>query len=157
MKKRKSRPFLILFTTVALALAGCSRLPLYSQFQPVDVDGWERADSLRFVIPVSEPGSYALNLHLRTTNHYPYTRLSLLVHCHDKGGSIHRVDTLTLDIAGSRDQIFYRGTGIHEYSLPLPPVTIRHSPSTIHITVAHYMTHEALPGISDVGFTAEAQ
>lgn len=140
-----------------MVMAACSSIPAYSRFIAVDEgSGWLRADSLRFVVPLQQPGRYALHLHLRTTNVYPYTQLSLLVRWRDKAHTFRHSETLTFQIADPQAASTRRGTSVHEYAASLPSIALD-SASTLIFSVAHNMSHDPLPGIADVGIIVEAQ
>ena len=152
MKQRRSRHLLYLLTTVALAIASCNRLPLYSHFESVDDEGWQRTDSVCFVVPQLAPGSYGMTLTLRTTSRYPYTHLALVLRCRDKAGTFTRTDTITIPVTDADGTFLGRGTAIHEYTMPLPAITLD-TLTSLTLTVAHGMSHQALPGIADLGLS----
>ncbi len=145
----------MLLAAAALVIAACSSIPAYSHFITVDNgSGWRWADSVRFVVPLKQPGRYALSLHLRTTNVYPYTQLSLLLRSRDKAHTFRHSDTVTFDISDPQASSTRRGTSVHEYTASLPSITLD-SAATLIFSVAHNMTHDPLPGVSDVGITIE--
>ena len=154
----RSRNRISFFTSaiaaVALALAGCSRLPVYSHFLPVSEQGWARGDSLHFVVPVDSTGTYRLRLDLRTTSHYPYTQLALRVSRQSTGSDAQQADTLHFSITDADGNLQGRGIGVFQHSAQLPPVTLQRS-DTLRLSVVHIMSAQQLPGIADVGITVE--
>ncbi|MBR1414295.1 MAG: gliding motility lipoprotein GldH [Prevotella sp.] len=152
-RKRNSLPSILL--AAALALAGCSRLPLYSHFEAVADTGWSRTDTLRFTIPTNQAGTYNLRLDLRASSLYPYTQLTLFA-CrqtsHAPAAAIR--DTLVFDITDNDGNIQGSGTSVYQYSTRLSSVHLGKR-DTLTITLFHAMARDVLPGIVDLGITMQ--
>jgi len=112
-------------------------------------------DSVSFQAAVADSAVYTLTLGLRATNDYPYTHLKLIAHCRTARSAIDRLDTLTLAITDAKGDMRGSGTTIFTYEQPLQPLTL-FADDTLTVTVAHAMRNTLLPGITDVGITAEA-
>ena len=138
----------------ALVLTSCSRLPLYSHFEAVDKWGWASTDTISFTIPVKQAGSYRLRLDLRTNSLYPYTQLTLLTHWHSHRSHVAKDSTLRFDITDDEGYTQGRGTGLYQYQATLPPVSLARN-DTLSVSIRHGMSRDVLPGIVDMGLTAE--
>lgn len=148
MSERKNS--LLLSTIIAAALVmmtSCSRLPIYSHFETVGADGWDRTDTLRFIVPIPHDGIYVMHLDLRADSRYPYTQLMLTVL------TPHPLP-FTIDITDEEGNFQGRGSGIFQYTVALPSNQLTKG-DTLTISVAHGMSRQVLPGIQDVGITVE--
>lgn len=140
----------------ALALASCSRLPVYSHFEAVDQAGWARNDTISFTITAKQAGTYQLRLDLRTNSLFPYTQLTLLTHFHSQRSHVEKDTTLLFNITNAEGYVQGRGTGTYQYQAALSPVMLSRN-DTLRISIRHGMSRDALPGIVDMGITAEAE
>lgn len=137
---------------VALLAASCGSRPVYSHFEAVDQQGWDRQDTLRFVIPLKKAATYDLRIDLRTNSHYPYTQLALNAWLQSRGQE--QRTAIRFDITDADGNIQGRGTGVYQYSAMLPAMTTTRR-DTLTVSVYHAMSREVLPGIVDLGITAE--
>jgi len=140
----------------ALLLASCSQLPIYSHFEHVGDEGWERTDTLHFQIPLKEAGTYSLLLGLRTNSLYPYTQLTIISRQHLQTGTFSRVDTLTIDITDQEGNTKGEGLNIQTYNTQLPTLTVD-SANTLDIKLLNGMHRSPMPGVIDLGITVEKQ
>lgn len=77
--KLKRNSLLGFIIAVALALSSCNRQTIYSHYEPVDIDGWERSDTLWFYAGGLTEGCYNEQVGLRINGNYPFKDLSLVV------------------------------------------------------------------------------
>lgn len=149
---------------VALALAGCNRQTVYSHYEPIATEGWQRNDSICFVIPnIPEDGTYAQTIGLRTDNVFPYKSLTLVIETKryeetdnhgekvgERKETIRR-DTVNIWITDDEGNILGTGINHYQYEMGLPDITL-HQGDSMHVSVYHLMRRECLPGITDLGF-----
>ena len=138
----------------ALAVASCSRLPVYSHYESISTNGWNSNDSVTFTVIVKDSAAYSLKVGLRVNNHYPYTRIALTAHCRDAALLVDRTDTFSIDITDDRGQFIGHGTSIYQYDLSLPDVTLGNN-DTLNVTIAHTMSQQPLQGVTDLGITLQ--
>ena len=155
MSRRKNSTLLGLCLALALIVGGgCGQRPVYSHFEPVSSQGWQREDTLHFSCRVKKAKTYRALLSLRTTMRYPYTQLTVIAHQHAKAGTERRTDTLTLDITDQEGNVKGNGISIFHYGAMLKSVDLK-AGDTLCIDICHGMSRHLLPGISDVGITVE--
>ncbi|MBQ7509469.1 MAG: gliding motility lipoprotein GldH [Prevotella sp.] len=167
----------ICFLAVALAMASCNRQTVYSHYEPIATEGWERNDSICFVMAdISEEGVYSQTVGLRADNAYPYKNLTLIV-CTEvwrreegerrktegerrrkegergKEDGEWRLDTLNFQITDDDGNILGSGMNHYQYEMTLPSITL-HRGDSLRMSVSHLMRRECLPGITDLGYTA---
>ena len=122
-----------LTATVASAVS-CSDSRTYDHYESVPLQGWLRNDTLVFDVPRQWEGTYQLDLGIRAAQTYPYRSISMLME----------------RLAGQ--------DGISSTEI-LHPVTTFHlnRNDSLHITVHHIMSRDAVPGISDIGLRMERE
>ncbi len=140
---------------LCITIASCGQRPVYSHYEHLSSDGWLRDSVLTFTTTVADSARYALTMGLRATNDYPYTQLTVTTRCQTCRSAIDRTDTVTIDITDDEGNILGKGTTIFSYDMPLTPVLLL-ADDTLTVTVTHAMRRPLLPGITDVGITAEA-
>ena len=69
----------ILWTiAAALAFISCSRNTVYSHYEPVSMDGWERSDTLYYTVATPlDSGLFSSYINIRVAETYPYQELTL--------------------------------------------------------------------------------
>ncbi|MCR4603290.1 MAG: gliding motility lipoprotein GldH [Prevotella sp.] len=143
-------------TIIATLIVSCSQLPVYSHFESVGCEGWERTDTLHFHIPLKDAGTYSLLLNLRTNSQYPYTQLVIVSRRRTQTDKFSKTDTLTIDITDEKGNSKGEGLTIQNYSRELPMLTIHHA-DTLDIDLLSGMHRSPIPGIIDLGITIERQ
>jgi len=154
MSSSNSNKRLILFLTIALALVGCSRKTVFSHYEHVGLSGWEQHDTLYIDITGVPAGTYQEELGLRNSIEYPYLSLTLVADQQSRSG-FHRSDTVQVEIADESGKPLGNGISHYSHSISLGQVTLCDS-DTVRVRVHHYMLHDDLPGISDIGITLRA-
>lgn len=145
----------LLLLTVALAFASCNRNALFSHYQPVDLNGWERADTICFsTIPVTRTGHYSETLGLRINGDYPFMQLTLVVSQRSRPSGFHRTDTIYAALTDNDGTILGEGINHYLYDLPLPDADLQQG-DTLSVCVHHDMLRDPLPGVADVGLTVK--
>lgn len=140
---------------VALVLTSCNRQIIYTHYEPVSIDGWNRDEPVVFSIqPVEEEGTYTEHFGLRASSIYPFTHLTLVIKQEVIPSGAVKQDIVNLQLTD--DEGFPQGSGINhfQYDLPTMSITLQKGDS-VQVTVSHYMKREYLPGITDIGLTLE--
>lgn len=142
----------ILLTTAALAIANCGRRPVYSHFEPVSTEGWNKSDTLCFMAPVSDGGLYNITMGLRANSTYPYTNIAMSVDIRTSKTGKSITSLVSLDITDEDGNMQGSGLGTHQMESPLPSIDTEPG-DTLTVLVAHNMSRRTLPGITDIGIT----
>lgn len=156
-----------------LLLVACQEQRTYSHYATVEVEGWERSDTVTFAIPPQHAGTYDLQLGLRATNTYPFTHLSMLMEQTRyrktapaqkgeavSGGKTGRwqvvmahCDTVRCQIADANGLLLGKnGISSTELTYPLAQLHLQEGDS-LSIKLSHCMERESLTGVADVGIT----
>ena len=136
---------------MVLLLTACQDNTVYHRYLHTNRAGWERNDTLRFLIPpVKEAGRYSQELGLRTDGNYPFMSLTLIVEQTKGNTAIVRCDTMECKLINKQGHP--TGTGINHYQYTFPLATIDlEKEDSLRIVIRHDMKRELLPGIMDVG------
>ena len=136
---------------MVLLLTACQDNTVYHRYLHTNRTGWERNDTLRFLIPpVKEAGRYCEELGLRTDGNYPFLSLTLIVE-QTKGhtGDVRR-DTVECKLITKQGRVMGAGINHYQYTFPLATIDLEKEDS-LRIVIRHDMKRELLPGIMDVG------
>ena len=165
LKRRSSRSSslgktLFLIAAMALAVAACSRLPVYSHYEHIDGESWRRDDTLTFTTTVRDSANYHLILGLRATNAYPYRQLTVNVDVkvnenenqNENEKLTPHTSPLTIDITDAKGEMQGSGNTIYSYDVPIGDVVLG-SNDTLTVSIHHAMSKFSLPGITDIGLT----
>lgn len=137
---------------VALTLASCNRQTIYSHYESISTEGWERGDYKDFCIAVREDGTYTETIGLRSTRVYPFTNISVIVSQQAQLSGVQRVDTLNITLTGEDGNEMSQGINYRQMDVPLATIGLQAGDS-VHVSIRHYMAKEVLPGITDIGFS----
>jgi len=139
---------------VALTLASCSRQMIYSHYENVNPEGWERSEYKVFCVNIPKDGTYSETIGLRATRAYPFTDITIIVSQHIMPSDILYSDTLNIAITDKEGNEL--GLGINHRQIDVPFSTIPlNKDDSLYISIRHYMMKEILPGITDIGFSME--
>ena len=143
--------------TVALTLFGCNRKTIYSHYEPTPLSGWEKNDTLSFVIgSLMKEGNYLEQIGMRVNADYPFKGLTIIVQQHTRSARIMRTDTLHAQLMDQEGNVL--GDGINNLQYQFPLATIQLFPDdTLFVSIRHGMKREILPGISDIGVSLTLQ
>ena len=148
------RNSIFIIIAVAMTLVSCNRQMIYSHYESVNTEGWDRSDSKEFSVSIQEKGSYAESFGLRTTRDYPYTNLAIIVTQEVKPSGVQRADTLNIDITDSEGNNVVEGLNYRQRDVQFPAIRLEAGDS-VFVNIRHYMRREVLPGIANVGFSME--
>ena len=142
----------ILILAVAAVLTGCDPNKVYSHYEHIPQEGWEKIDTLfSEVPPVKEAGTYQEEIGIRTDISFPFQSLALVVaqDIYPKGAHLQTVKNCVLyDETGKE-----RGDGISCFQnvIHLTDIQLEKGDS-LRICITHNMRREMMSGLSDIGF-----
>lgn len=130
---------------LTVCLIGCQGNTLYHVYQPVESAGWDKGDTLYFVLPRPLAATDGENwqIGIRHQDSYPYQDIWLTV----DGDTVH------LKLTNKDGRWSGNGIGgIRQFyeDIPVPSLCTR-TDSIRQIKVTHLMKHNPLPGICNVG------
>lgn len=145
---------LIVFTMGAVS---CSDPRTYDHYESVPLQGWSRNDTLAFDTPRQWEGNYQMDLCLRATQVYPYRNISMIIERkvvyyrqRKKREKIYN-DTISCEVINDKGMLTGQD-GISNTEIRQPVTSFRlNRNDSLHITIRHIMSREAIPGISDIG------
>lgn len=151
MQQSKTKGLLAALLAVALGIASCDRKTIYTHYEHVASESWEKVDTIHFdIAPITQAGTYQETLGLRITDNYPFLGLTLSIEqtIYPKGERhTYRQDCKLIDQEGNA-----KGSGLtyFQYDFHVSDLNLSEGDS-LHITVVHNMKREILPGICDIG------
>ena len=147
---RNKAVFMIL-AMVALMTTACHRGVIYSHYEHVDNDGWERNDTMHFYIPrIAETGKYRQQLMLRVNNSLPFLSLSVVVEQEIFPRRQKLRKRIECPLVEENGHVMGKGISCYQYTFDVQNVELFKGDS-LHVCVMHHMKRETMPGITDVG------
>lgn len=145
------RKSILLLLLGVLALSGCQRTHIYSEFYSMPINGWHQDSILTYTVNLTDStNNHEVLIIVRHTTQYPYQNLWLFVD--EYAGSI-LINRDTIEAMVADDYGKWLGKGINRYELPL-----RYAASyrfiqkeNNRITIQQGMRTPCLIGITDVG------
>ena len=131
----------ILILAVAAVMTGCDPKKVYSHYEHVPQEGWDKPDTL----------FYQEEIGIRTDISFPFQSIALVIaqDIYPKGKHLQTVKNCVLyDKTGKE-----RGNGISRFQnvIPLTDIQLEKGDS-LRICITHNMRREMMTGISDIGF-----
>lgn len=141
-----------LLLTVAWSMTSCSRQQtVYANYAPIDDTTWEKTDTITFdVPPVKAAGTYQEKLGLRLADDFPFLALSMDIEIQvQPKGILHSIQHKfsVIDQGGNPKG---KGLSLQQYTFDLGDLELEEGDS-LHISMAHNMKREILPGVVDLG------
>jgi gliding motility-associated lipoprotein GldH len=150
--KNLLRNSILILMAAQLVLTSCSRQMVYSHYENVGTEGWERSDSVAYVVPIREDGMYEEEVGIRSTRIYPFMDIAVVISQEAQPSGMHRRDTVCFNLTD--DEGHGKGEGISYRQVSAPAASIQlQAGDTLRVSIRHYMYKECLPGITDVGFS----
>ena len=115
-------------------------------------------DTLHFCVPLPDDAPCRLRLDMRINSRYPFTEAVLRIsgrHTADTLGAPQHTELVAFDVADGEGNLRGHGLSLHEFSAALPNAEPHGRADTLCLSITHNMTLNPLPGITDVGITAE--
>ena len=150
---RSKHIFHMLILVAGLLACACNRQKVFSRFEHIPSNDWEKADTIDFYVPsVAGQGTYEEALHLRINNDFPFQSLTLEVIetvYPENRQKRYTKDCPLIDNNGNKKGA---GVSLFQYTYPLDALTLNEGDS-VHIAVIHCMAREIMQGVTDVGFS----
>lgn len=142
---------------VALALTSCNRQTIYSHYEPVSIDGWERNDTLMFDVErVAEAAIYTVEAGVRVSDAYPYANLALVIRRQASPEGTLLTDTIHIVVTDADGYPLGSGINHYQHTVRLTDMKLQAGDS-LHAEISHLMSDRLLPGVTDVGLTVRQQ
>ena len=141
----------VVLLTMVWLLSACRPRTVYYQYKHTQPSGWEKNDTLSFVIgPITASDNYKQEIGLRINGAYPFMSLQLIVEQQLLTSGKLRADTLTCSLIDLQGTPLGDGVSHYQYLLPLNSLML-HQKERLRVAIRHNMKREILPGITDVG------
>ena len=149
--RRNNHTLLYIGGLFVLLLMACNQQTVYNRYLHTSLNGWERNDTLRYIIPtIQKDGNYMEEIGVRINGNYPFMKLCLIIEQTKINTHEKRTDTLLCDLINKRGHPL--GSGISKYQNTFHLTTLQlNKGDSLRICVRHDMKREMLPGISEVG------
>ena len=136
---------------VAAMLTGCDHQMVFSHYEHVPQEGWEKNDTLFFTVPpVKEAGTYEQVIGIRTDIDYPFQSLALVVAQDIFPSGTHLKTTKECVLYDESGKERGKGVSRFQYEVFLQDIKLNQGDS-LRIYVTHNMRREIMSGVSDIG------
>ena len=141
-----------LLLTVAWSMTSCSRQQtVYANYAHIDDTTWEKTDTITFdVPPVKAAGTYQEKLGLRLTDDFPFLALSMDIEIQVQPKGILHSSQHKFSVIDQGGNPKGKGLSLQQYTFDLGDLELEEGDS-LHISMAHNMKREILPGVVDLG------
>lgn len=141
-----------LLLTVAWSMTSCSRQQtVYANYAPIDDTTWEKTDTITFdVPPVKAAGTYQEKLGLRLADDFPFLALSMDIEIQVQPKGILHSSQHKFCVIDQGGNPKGKGLSLQQYTFDLGDLELEEGDS-LHISMAHNMKREILPGVVDLG------
>ncbi|MDH8701205.1 gliding motility-associated lipoprotein GldH [Dysgonomonadaceae bacterium PH5-43] len=151
LRKKLNKSTLFLLFTLSVSLLSCSNKETFSEFHSFSNSEWDKSDTAKFEVVISNNVDYEVSLQIRNNNDYSFRNLWLFVDCTNPTGQT-RHDSINVELADVYGNWY--GKGISLYSLTIPYENIQQQDSGLYrYSIRHGMREDVLKGISDIGLT----
>lgn len=149
MKNRRGLSFMLLLTVL---LAACERNTYFHAFLPLSQQGWNRQDTVSFLLPDSmEREECCVEVEVRAVRSYPYADLWLALIQSDSLRNVLHVDTLRMDMTDENGIFTGHGLSFLEYSSGAVKLVADSAGECSQVSICHLMNRERINGLTDVG------
>lgn len=141
-----------LLLTVAWSMTSCSRQQtVYANYAPIDDTTWEKTDTITFdVPPVKAAGTYQEKLGLRLADDFPFLALSMDIEIQVQPKGILHSSQHKFSVIDQGGNPKGKGLSLQQYTFDLGDLELEEG-DLLHISMAHNMKREILPGVVDLG------
>lgn len=157
IRKVSTLLYIVVLMIIIMGTASCNDPRTYDHYESVSLRGWLRNDTLTFDIPRQWEGNYQLALGIRATQSYPYRSISMIMerkvinYRHRKKHETTYHDTINCEIVTNKGMLAGQdGVSNTEIRQRISSFRLNRNDS-LHITIHHIMSRDAVPGISDIG------
>lgn len=148
---KRSKIKVLTLLSILTILIGCMGNTHYLAFEPVDVAGWSRCDTLIYtILPIERHSQMGISVLLNTED-YPYQNIALDITIAQDTLLYHEQQEFTLSQCKPKSGIGRRC----DYTLPITNITLCDTlPTTL--TLTHQLEQPTLKGIREVGVSVGA-
>ena len=145
-------------TAVACGMmTACIDNTVYHHYEHTPLAGWERNDTLKFLVPhAMQKGQYEEEIGLRINGDYPFLGLRLIVSQTIYPKHQTFTDTLDCEVINKNGNATGKGITMYQYLFHLTTLQLEKGDS-LSVSIRHDMKREILPGIADVGVKLSKQ
>jgi gliding motility-associated lipoprotein GldH len=137
---------------LGLLLAACNnRGTLLHSYKPLPAEGWERRDTVRFLLPEAEADiDGTLFIGLRTTAGIGIRNIVLAIEQCLDAPHAYRCDTVSYPLTDAEGYALTKGVNHYQYETQQLPLHMQKGQSG-SVRIHHLMTNEVIPNITEVG------
>lgn len=157
--------FILVLCSVVMALVACQSRFAYDHYRSVSIDGWNRTDTLDFVVGRIPSGNYDMSVGFRATSEYPYKELGFDITCsvyatgRNKPGKAPKAKTIhkrvKCSVFNDNGQLAGRGgISTDDFIYSVGDLSVSNGDSVV-VCIAHGMNQDVMPGITQVGLQLE--
>lgn len=155
---RRFTSYILALTAAALMmLSSCDSNLGYDRYRSVNVDGWNRADTLDFDAGRLTPGTYQMLVGFKATTTFPYKDLGINIDytVYPAKKTVHKfIKCNVFDDSGHMTG--NSGISADDFLFNIGNITVEQGDSVV-FTVSHGMNQDDMPGITAVGLKLERQ
>lgn len=140
---------------IAVSLVACNWDKTYDNYRSVDVEGWNRSDTLDFNVGRIPQGDYEVSVGFRATSTYPFKELGFDISwtVYPSGKTTHkRVKCPIYDDSGK--MVGKGGISSDDFIYRIGNISVGRADSVV-VSVSHGMNQDIMPGITQVGIQLE--
>jgi len=153
MQSKRRLLFYFLLLGMLLTLFSCHQQKIYSHYEHMPTDGWDRTDTVHFYIPaVKASGIYKGEVGVRDWIEFPYTALSLEIMMEVHPQQARKIFTVKCPLFENTGKQLGKGIGYFQDTFPFGDIELNEGDS-VHVCVTHMMRREQIPGVADIGIT----
>lgn len=151
MRKYSYTLLIYIGALLACLLTACDSQTVYNRYLRTAKNGWERNDTLSFLIPpVTQDGNYTEEIGVRINGDYPFMKLTLIIEQTKMNTKERRSDTLNCQLIDKSGHPLGQGISQYQYVFRLATLHLMKDDS-LHLAIRHDMKREMLPGITGIG------
>jgi gliding motility-associated lipoprotein GldH len=151
MRNKYTLLYIYATLAVAMVLTACHGHTVFHHFEHTSIEGWDRSDTLYFQIPqVAEEGDYDGELEVRITDDFPFVSMDVVIERTILPSGQKHSETLTCRLIDNQGRPLGEGVSEYQNCFPLQTLHLQRGDS-VAVSVYHFMRHETLKGIADVG------
>lgn len=149
--KRYTLYYIIALVVAITGFASCNSGKAYDSYRSVDINGWDREDTIDFAAGHLPAGTYDISVGFRATEKYPFKELGLNIGwtTYPKNQTLRK--TVKCNVFDDNGHMTGNsGISTDDFLYRVGTVTVAGSDSLV-ITVSHAMNQDDMPGLTAVG------
>lgn len=132
-------------------MSGCTGDKAYDNYRALDIEGWNRTDTVDFDAGKIVPGTYNMCIGFRATNDYPFKELGININwtVYPSGKSFHK--TVRCKVFDDNGHLSGNsGISADDFLFHIGEITVAKGDSVV-FTVSHAMNMDEIPGLTTIG------